>query len=142
MTTRRDGADQYLRIRLKANPEEAWIVLSGVARGLDGTDFTNTQGLRDIPGGGVVVGKEPDGNREPTLTIAGLDENSLTKSLIGTAGRTYEYEYGPDGNATGDPKFTGEGPITFNRQFDGGGRRRFTNVVIVNDGAITVGTYA
>ena len=104
--------------------------------------------LREITAGGDTVGKKWfRGLENVVITGRGLYDNtanSLTEIMVGarTETTTRSFEYGPEGNGSGAPKYSGECFAQDVKQpMRIGDMQRFAFALQV-DGGVTIGTFA
>ena len=135
--TRYKGSGLYLSLGLTQNAETA---ISGIARGLDTFSLSNVEDQRDVPGGGDVMGKQALGYREGNAEFT-VDENETTRPLFwGKNARRFYCTYGPEGNASGSPKFAFEAIATITHNWEERAVRRF-QVSLAVDGDVDEGTF-
>ena len=135
--TRYKGSGAFFSIGL-AGPGQT--NLTGEARGLDSISFSEVEDQRDVPGGGVTASKQALSYREGTSSIS-VDENEFTRPLFWAKnGRRFYCTYGPEGNASGAPKYTWEAIGTITHTFEERSVRRFS-VELAHDGLVTLGVF-
>ena len=131
------GSNIYLGIALHGNTK---VNIAGPFRGLSTVEVSDVYDIREIPGGGTTVGSQILNYREGTMTFE-VDDNVHSHTvLFGRTARRFDVEFGPEGNATGKPKWTFEGIATITHTCDPRGIRRHS-VSLDIDGLITRGTY-
>ena len=110
-------------------------------RGLSASEIQRTPTIEVIPGGGTGERVQDMEMYRSTLTFT-IDKNSVSTPLLaGKEGQRIFFDYGPDGNASGNEKQTGSALISnlsFPANYEGKIQYQVTARV---DGDITYGTY-
>lgn len=114
--------------------------ISVEAVGLDGINLTQNEDLREVPGGGSQRTSQQLGYREGSSTFT-VDENDVTAPLlVGRSGQKFENEYGPEGEASGMPRYTYISFAEVSHSFEARGVRRLA-CTMYHSGLITRDTY-
>lgn len=117
------------------------VEISGSTRGLDSITLAEIEDTRTVPGGGGQDIEQRLGYKEGSASLT-VDENSTTRPVLwGRHGRVFDCVYGPEGGASGDPRFSWSAYAEITHSFEARGVRRFT-VALSNQGLITEGTFA
>ena len=115
------------------------LVLSGDNSGLTPPTITPTSDAREVPSQSDWRRQESSGITGYTLEFT-VDRKATTEPIFGWIGNTIAWEFGPNGNGSGEPKQSGSAIVTsVTPEVDGNSYR--LGVATVGDGEITYGTY-
>ena len=99
------GSEAVLECSLETGP---FVDVSAELYGMSGLELNTATVLRDIPGGGKVIGSQDLGYEEGTSTLT-IDANRRTFPLFNwKSGRRHRWRYYPEGKTTGKPIWTWE----------------------------------
>ena len=138
MTEASRGKDVYLAMGSAANN---LTVLSGSGNGLANVRLKRTPSIRVVPGGGTGTRRQDMDMLDSELTGV-IDKNSISKGVLGRKeGQRLYFEFGEDGNGTGEEKLSGSGflaSLEAPAAFDAAIQYSFQLDV---DGDVAVGTF-
>ena len=132
------GANAVLKCAPKG---DALVDISVYTGGLDTQSLTRTLLLRRTPGRGIKVARGTL-RRETYEFSCSVDRNRLTRPLFDKPDAVLmEWEFGPDGEATNDPRYRWDAWAVPTKNIPVEDAKRY-DVALVFDGEVTEDTYS
>ena len=110
-----DAAQGALQVFKNGLAADALVDVSVYTSGLSTVSLNRSGTSRPIPGGTLRKASQPIGRLTNTLPFE-IDKNDLTRPILQNLGAAHLYfEWSPLGEASGMPKYTGNGPCPMQR---------------------------